>query len=298
MNIKKFNRLLSLLLVVVLAFSCGAVAFAASPTVTKQPKTTSFYQGIDWVYVKGTNKITLTGDDLNLDGIVISSNGKSYSYGPSAFIKGAPNMFTKPETGKWASGDNNAVAGDNNIRVYGDDFSGYATLKVKFVALKSISVITPPNRTYLLQDIDWKLGLFGDVEYTNYNINGMSVKATYTDGTTKTISYPENKLLSFTAPEGVDSVYPGNVTFYALFCDKTAPVELTFASKLPNKLGDISKDGSINSYDALMALQQSTGIIKLGSLERTLADVNSDHNINSSDALAILKYSVGLIKKF
>lgn len=298
MNTKKLNRFISLFMAVVLAFSCGIFAFAASPTVTKQPETTSFYQGIDWVYVKGTNKITLTGDDLNLKGIVISANGKSFSYGPSAFIKDAPNMYTKPETGKWASGDNNVVAGQNIIRVYGDDFAGYATVKLNFVALKSISVITPPNRTYLLQDVDWKLGLFGDVEYTSYNITGMSVKATYTDGTSRTISYPENKLLSFTAPEGVDSVYPGNVTFYALFCDKTAPVELTFASKLPNKLGDISKDGNINSYDALMALQQSTGVLKLGSLERTLADVNSDYKINSSDALAILKYSVGLINKF
>lgn len=293
----KFRRIISLILVTVLVFSFGTVAFAASPVVTKKPNKTSFYQGFDWQYVKDTERITLTGSDIDLTGTVITCNGKTYSYGASSFIPGAPNMFSRPETGSW-SGQNNVKPGTNTIKIGCDDFSGYATLTVNFVAVKKITVITPPTKTYLIKGVDWKLGVLKDVEYTNYRPEGLSIKAEYTDGTVKTVSYPENKTLSLAPPDGVETIYPGDATYCAIFCDKKAEFDVTFASSAPGNLGDVSKDGAVNSYDALLTLQHSTGIIQLDSLGKYLADVNEDYKINSSDALAILKYSVGLINKF
>lgn len=73
---------------------------------------------------------------------------------------------------------------------------------------------------------------------------------------------------------------------------------LKFKVNSTSKKGDVNKDGSINSLDALLVLQHSVGIITLDSEKQALADVNKDKNINSLDALKILQYSVGIINKF
>ena len=67
---------------------------------------------------------------------------------------------------------------------------------------------------------------------------------------------------------------------------------------LPNKIGDINADGKINSADALLVLQSSTGIITLTDTQKLLADVNKDGKINSTDALLILQYATGKITSF
>ncbi len=65
-----------------------------------------------------------------------------------------------------------------------------------------------------------------------------------------------------------------------------------------NKIGDINADGKINSADALLVLQSSTGIITLTDTQKLLADVNEDGKINSTDALLILQYATGKITSF
>ncbi len=69
-------------------------------------------------------------------------------------------------------------------------------------------------------------------------------------------------------------------------------------STIPNKIGDINTDGKINSADALLVLQSSTGVITLTDTQKLLADVNKDGKINSTDALLILQYATGKITSF
>lgn len=91
---------------------------------------------------------------------------------------------------------------------------------------------------------------------------------------------------------GESMVYADNQKFN---CDKAT---LKFKVNTTSKLGDVNKDGKINSSDALLVLQHSVGSIRLGNEQKTLADVNKDGKINSTDALKILQYSVGQINKF
>ncbi len=62
--------------------------------------------------------------------------------------------------------------------------------------------------------------------------------------------------------------------------------------------GDVDRNNKINSTDALMVLQHSTSLIKLGKNQVTCANVENDDVINSTDALKILLYSTGKIEKF
>lgn len=78
-------------------------------------------------------------------------------------------------------------------------------------------------------------------------------------------------------------------------CSKTS---LKFKVTGSASLGDVNKDGKINSTDSLMVLQSSVGNLKLTAEQQTLADVNKDKKINSLDALKILQYAVGIINKF
>ncbi len=58
--------------------------------------------------------------------------------------------------------------------------------------------------------------------------------------------------------------------------------------------GDVNKDRNVNSADALLVLQFSTGLASFNSEQKSLADMNSDNQINSIDALAILQKATGV----
>ena len=70
------------------------------------------------------------------------------------------------------------------------------------------------------------------------------------------------------------------------------------ASASSYKLGDVDKNGTVNTADALMALKMAVGIIKPTNEQKNIADVDKDGKITTADALAILKYAVGIIKSF
>jgi Ca2+-binding EF-hand superfamily protein len=55
-------------------------------------------------------------------------------------------------------------------------------------------------------------------------------------------------------------------------------------------LGDVNKDGLINSGDLLKIVKYLKGYITLNDLEFAASDLNSDKNVNSADLLKVIKY--------
>ncbi len=286
MNNKKFRTVLCVVLSLVMLLPCFTIAsFAADVTIVKKPTKTTFYQGIDWAYNK-SGVISVIGGSFDISGTVLSYNSEEASYAVDKW----PNMYSKSDSGSWA-------AGKNTMRIYCDDFpsSVYATVQVDLVEAESISVVTPPKKTNLMQDTDWELSGLGDVEFTTLDLTGLKINVKYKDGKSILVSYPDNQLIGWAVPLGVDSIEPGKATLYATFCGKRAPFEVNFILKDAKLPGDVSGDFKINSQDALMILQHAVEVITFDAATKVLADVSKDGKINSSDALMVLQYSVGLI---
>ena len=53
-------------------------------------------------------------------------------------------------------------------------------------------------------------------------------------------------------------------------------------------------DGELTSFDALVILRHSLGMVQLTVAESKLADVDEDGDINSADALLVLRKSLGM----
>lgn len=286
MNRMKFRSVLCVILSCVILFLCfGIATFAADVTIVKNPAQTTFYQGIDWAYNKA-GKISAISGDFNISGTVLSYNSKQVAYAVDKW----PNMYSKPDSGAWS-------AGKNTMRIYCDEFPSnvYATTQINLIEAESISVISPPKKTTLIQDTDWKLGGLGDVEFTTLDLTGIKLSVKYTDGSTKFVSYPENKLIGWAVAQNTDSIEPGPATLYATFCGKRAPFKVNFILKDTAVPGDVNFDLKVNSQDALVILQHSVKIITLDSAAQKQADISKDGKINSQDALMVLQYSVGLI---
>lgn len=282
---KKTSSFCSVLLAIIIALSCLVLpASAVGVTIVEKPNQTTFYQGVDWMYSKDGELILMNGS-LNLSGTVLMFNKKSVEY--SSGVTG-PNMYARSATGNW-------VVGKNTIRIFCDSFgSNFATLQVNFVAVKSFSIIRAP-KTKLVVGTDWNMGIGGDVEMTKYDLTGTIIKAVYTDSMTKEISYP-NACISWSIPENTDVIMPGQRTLYITFCCQKAAFSVNFITQKNFAKGDVSLDGSVNSYDALNLLQYSTGSITLSSTQIKLGDVDNSGKINSADALVILQYVVGIKK--
>lgn len=286
MNNKKFRTVICVVLSLVMILPCFTVSsFAADVTIVKKPTKTTFYQGIDWSYNK-SGTISVISGSFDISGTVLSYKSKEVSYAVDKW----PNMYSKSDSGSWS-------AGKNTMRIYCDDFpsSVYAIIQVNLVEVESISVVTSPKKTSLMQDVDWKLSGLGDVEFTELDLTGLSLNVKYKDGISRIVSYPENKLIGWAVPQGVDSIDPGKATLYATFGGKRAPFDVNFIRKGEKLSGDVNIDFKINSQDALMILQHAVGVITLDASAKVLADVSKDDKINSSDALMVLQYSVGLI---
>lgn len=56
---------------------------------------------------------------------------------------------------------------------------------------------------------------------------------------------------------------------------------------------DVNSDNQITSLDALMILQNVTGIVQFGDLQSYCADIDGDDTVTSADALKVLQYVVG-----
>ncbi len=63
-------------------------------------------------------------------------------------------------------------------------------------------------------------------------------------------------------------------------------------------IGDVSRDGKINSTDFMQVRKQYLGLYEMDSLQKLAADVNGDNKINSTDFMQIRKHFLGLFDLF
>ena len=89
----------------------------------------------------------------------------------------------------------------------------------------------------------------------------------------------------------------GMYTFVVQISDSTLTTNDSLRVRV-NRLGDVSGNGSISSFDAGLILRDQVGAITLQPLQVRVGDVSGDTTLSSSDASFILQYVVGLISNF
>ena len=66
----------------------------------------------------------------------------------------------------------------------------------------------------------------------------------------------------------------------------------------PVKMGDVNRDGAIDTADAVLVLQKAAKLIDDNALDMKAADVNGDGTIDTADAVLILQKAAKLIDEF
>lgn len=205
------------------------------------------------------------------------------------------------------------------------------TINSQAASITKIEVITSPTKTTFVKGTDWKYGHWSYPEGDGYgtfvpddknitfmhqggyfsryqdrgmlDMNGLVVKVTYSNGSTKNIAYKETKHSNgvveqniYYSPAGgefklgentIEVYFMENMNVYGTY-------KINIVEKAEIK-GDVNSDMNVNSSDALLVLQHSVRSITLTAAQQNLADMNSDKKINSMDALMILQKSVGSI---
>lgn len=143
-----------------------------------------------------------------------------------------------------------------------------------------------PTETFVSGD-DKNIVLFEDaLSSENYTKNGCLVKLYF-----KVIEFPKPTKTKIRIIIDNGSTFDKNLNDV---CFKSNEGILNILGSL----GDLDKNGIVNSSDALIVLKHSVGLTLLDRNQAFFGDINQDDNINSLDALIILKYAVGLIEQF
>ncbi|MBQ1270318.1 MAG: dockerin type I repeat-containing protein [Clostridia bacterium] len=96
------------------------------------------------------------------------------------------------------------------------------------------------------------------------------------------------------------NVYPKTVTDSAVMISGTglaAPVVVATID-VPYLKGDVSLDGTVDSWDATLVLRHDAGLTELDAAQINVADVSGDGIADSWDATLILRFDAGLIEEF
>lgn len=197
-------------------------------------------------------------------------------------------------------------------------------------SIKKIEIVSVPTKTTFYKGTDWDYGHWtfpeddglGVFTPDNKNItflhhggcfhrfqdrgmldmNGLVVKVTYSNGTTKNIAYKEIRHSTgvvetniYYSPKGGEYKIGENIIeiYFPDDFDAYTTYKINIVENGVIK-GDVNSDSKVNSTDALMVLQHSVQLINLTSAQKDVADMNSDTKVNSVDALRILQVSVGM----
>ena len=150
----------------------------------------------------------------------------------------------------------------------------YAVWKLDATKLISISIETMPNQTECQ---------VGDVLF---NTDGLTIKLTYSDNSTKIISS------GFTVGS-FDTSTPGTKTVTVSYEGKTTSFNVYVKEKI--WLGDLNGDGTIDAGDAVIISRYDAGEITLTADQLKAGDINGDGVVDAGDAVIISRYDAGLI---
>lgn len=141
-------------------------------------------------------------------------------------------------------------------------------------ASAEISITAPTATTYVVGD--------------TLDSTGMTVKATYSNGTTATLKSSEYTI------SGFDSSSTGNKVVTVSYLGDTAKFVVCILAKGSNVnstvVGDVNGDGEVKSSDYLMIKDSYFEGIVLSEAQATRADVKPDGEIRASDYLMIKDY--------
>lgn len=210
------KKVISISLCLVLMLSALLIpASAATAELVSKPSKTTFYEGLDWIY-NGSSISEKT--DFDLTGTVVKHNGKNISF---AMFPWGGNMIAEPSSGKWQTGK-------NKVKIYLEDFSGvYAESEFTLVAIKSAVLHKAPDKTELIRGTDWEYDALNNIKLKSYSPAGAQIKLTFTDNTTKVVSYSDGGMDWF-VPDSIVDFAMGSNTLSLTYYGHTVPFEIRF----------------------------------------------------------------------
>ncbi|MBQ8784165.1 MAG: dockerin type I repeat-containing protein [Clostridia bacterium] len=240
---------ISLCLVLMLA-SLLLPASAYTVELVSKPDKTVFYEGLDWVY---NSSVITPMSDFDLTGTVIKYNGNNISF--NKFPWGG-NMYAEPSGGKWQTGK-------NKVKIYLDDFDGvYVESELTLVAIKKAELSKSPDKTELIRGTDWEYDALGSISLKKFTPAGAQIKLTFTDGTSKVVSY-EDGGMDWIVPGSVDDFVLGTNTLELTYHGHTVPFNVKFVLEKIQSASLKSKPSKVN-YDFSDDWKYSNGKIVPG----------------------------------
>ena len=180
-------------------------------------------------------------------------------------------------------------AGVETVLVRVSDFS---VLVVDTVIITVLNVNNPPFFVHVPSDT--LIARFDTLHslYVGADPDGQPVFFTLIAGPAGATVMPDGQ---FTWVPPIDA--NGPYQFIVRLSDSTATVDDTLFVTV-NRLGDVSGNGTISSFDAGLVLRDQVAAITLSPFQKRIGNVSGDTTLSPQDASYILQYVVGLISGF
>ncbi|MCQ2470434.1 MAG: dockerin type I repeat-containing protein [Clostridia bacterium] len=217
---RAFLKVIALVLCISLILPiCSLMSFAAFPgeptlSIIKMPDRVDYYEGTDWYY--DSNGTILTYKDLDIRGTIIGFEGMEVPY---YVFPWGPNMFCAARSNRWKVGANDACI------IIDDVDDEYAPITVYFHTIKKVSVAEAPTVTHYIRGSDWYYDKYGNIAIYDLYLDGIKLKAEYSDGTTGYIT-KKDAFIDWIVVDDYFQYKLGCNTVYALFNKQPLPFEI------------------------------------------------------------------------